>query len=353
MTQIAQLFMLILTAAMLSSCALLGMMMGDNVEAEKADRFEKATGHELLKMPIKEEKGGTPPLGYIFENGVFVKKVWGGRIEHSATGQNITLRYKKEDADKIKVFLGSDFSFGPELQNVNHFVLTLEDIHQYQLVDAQPLIEFMGKDSLPLLEQDFIISMIKVSKFSVQAFQKISAEFGAEYHPYPMVNLKGSTGTSAQRDDDQFGYNIFVGYKTYNGSHWLQDFESKPKINVAITHPADDATIPYAQTRVKGGISDYRMLTDEYRNRLRVYVITRNEFEDEWVLQPEARVGTDGKFESVVDLGTLRSGNGQRYSIAVFATYFAINKEANSKIPFLPFDKGRYLINVKREDRIP
>lgn len=333
---------------LLCQCAFLGALTDKDVEAEKADRFESATGHQILKIPLKEDK-----LGYVYDKGVFVKKVWGGKVEHSATGQTITLRYKKEDIDKIKLFLGDDLSLGPELQNIHHFVLTLEDIHQYQLVDPQPLIEFMGTENLPLIEQDFVVSMLKVSKFSVQAFQQIKGEFGAEYHPYPMVKLRGSTGTSVEREQEQMSYNIFIGYNLYNGVQWIQDFEKKPRVNMVISDPLNDAKIEYPLKRVRGQITDYTMLPDQFRNQLRVYVLARNEFDNHWLLQPEARLDTKGNFESVAQLGDLRVGNGQRYTIAVFATYFPVSQEANSKIPFVPFDKGKYLINVKREDRIP
>jgi hypothetical protein len=325
-----------------------GALFDPNVESETADHFERKTGHEILKIPLKEDK-----LGYVYEKGVFVKKVWGGKIVHNPIGENAILRYKKEDVDKIKVFLGDDFSIGPELQNIHHFVLTLENLSTYQLVDPQPLIEYMGQESLPLIEQDFVVSMVKVSKFSVQAFQQVKSGFGVEYYPYPMIKLSASTGSSVQREQEQTSYEIFIGYKLYNGESWIHDFEQKPSVNIMISDPANDAKLTYPLKQVRGCISDYKLLEKEYRTQLRVYVMTRDEFDAHWLLQPETRVGNDGNFEGVAQCGDLFAGNGHRYSIVVFATYFTINPAVNSKIPFLPFDKGKYLINVKREDRIP
>ena len=43
-------------------------------------------------------------------------------------------------------------------------------------------------------------------------------------------------------------------------------------------------------------------------------------------------------------------GDGHRYSVTAFATYFEINREVNANIPFLPFNKGMFLINVTRRD---
>lgn len=329
----------------LCSCALFSMLFEPDIQKEKEERFEQATGHQLLKIPLKEDK-----LGYIIDNGVFVKKVWGGKIVHSATGQNISLSYKREDFDKIKLFLGDDFSLGPELENVHHVVISLEDIQQYQLVDFQPLIEYMGQENLPLLQRDFVVSMLKVSKFNVTAFQKRAGEFGAEYHPYPMIKLRGSTGTGVQREDQQVGYNIFVGYKPYNGSEWLKNFEEMPKLDVWITQPDNNAIVKEVRARIRGTILRYPKLEDVYRNALRLYIMTRDEYEDQWILQPETRIDTDGNFEGVVRLGTLEAGNGHRYSVTAFATFFEINRDANPKIAFLPFNKGKYVINVKRED---
>ncbi|WP_419655887.1 hypothetical protein [Desulfosarcina variabilis] len=55
-------------------------------------------------------------------------------------------------------------------------------------------------------------------------------------------------------------------------------------------------------------------------------------------------------FEGVAHLGTLQSGDGHRYTIAAFVTYFQIIREVNSSIPILPFNKGKDIISVSRKD---
>lgn len=331
------------------SCAMWDSVFGPNIENEKEDIFFKKTGHQLLKIYVKEDK-----LGYIFDKGVFIKKAWGGRKIISHTGQDITLVYKRESFDKLKLFLGDDFDIGPHLDVVHYVEVHLNDVYQYQLTDVQPLIEYMGKESLPLLQQDFIASMIKVSRFSVEAYQKVAGEIAAVYRPYqlPMLKVKGSTGTSSSRTEDQVGYNIFVGYQLYNGTQWIQDFEETPKVEIWILNPNNDAIITRVRARIKGSIPNYYKLEEKYKNQLRVYLMTKDEYEDQWILQSKVTIDPDGRFEGIIKLGTLERGDGHRYSIAAFATYFDINREVNSKIPFLPFNKGKYQMYVTRKDEI-
>jgi hypothetical protein len=336
----------------LSSCALLGMIFGADTEGEKKDRFLAVTGHELLKIYSKEEK-----LGFIYDedrhgNDAFVKRAWGGKKIIQPTGQSIKLTYSYKEFDQIKLILAEELSVGPELENVHHIVLNLEDVHRYELVDVQPLMELMGKENISLLEKPFVISMLKVTKFSVEAFQKTMGRFGAEYRPYPLIKIKGSTGASSEKSQEQVGYNIFVGYKLYYGSKWIEHFEGMPKIDLWILKPEKDAVIGGERTRITGTILRYPNVLDEYKNRLRLYLMVQDENEDHWVLQPKARIDTEGYFEGIVRLGKSETGDGHRYSIAAFATYFDINREVNSNIPYLPFNKGKYIINVTRRDNL-
>ena len=176
-------------------------------------------------------------------------------------------------------------------------------------------------------------------------------QFGAEYRPYPMLKVGGKTGVSVHRKDEQIGYNVFIGYKLYNGSSWWDNnFESLPKVGVIINQPENESSIDRVRARVKGRIAQYNNLPEDDRNSLRMYIMTRSEYEDDWTLQSKATVDTEGLFEGIIKLGTLEKGNGHRYSVAAFVTYFDINRDVNSKIPFLPFNKGKYVIRVKRED---
>lgn len=335
-----------LFCVILCSCALLGLLFDPSIEEEKADRFFTATHHQLLRIFTKEEK-----LGYIYDNGIFVKKVWGGtKIKPQATGQTIKLTYTKKDFDSLKLILGEELSLGPGLENVHHVVLQLEDIYKYELIDFQPLIEYMGENDLDLLGKEFVVSMLKVSKFSVRGYQKVMGEFGAEYRPYPFVKIKGSTGMSSERGEEQIGYNLFVGCKVYSGKKWVENFNAMPKLDVWITKPTNNITIKRVRARVEGSILQYNTIADEYKNKLRLYIMTRDEYKDNWILQSKARIDTGGNFEGIVKLGSLEKGNGHRYSIATFVTYFKINRKVNSTIPFLPFNKGKYIVNVKRDD---
>ena len=337
---------LILTIGLLlASCAYLVDLFSANLQKEKEDRFLQATDHELLKIYSKEEK-----LGYVYDKGTLIKRVWGGEKIVQPTGQSIKLTYTRNDFDKLKLLLGDDLSVGPGLENVHHIIVYLEDIHKYELTNIQPLIEYTGKESEELLQRPFIVSMLKVTKLSIHAYQKFAGEFGAEYRPYPLVKLRGASGSSTQRGEEQVGYNIFVGYRLYDGSKWVQDFESMPKLDVWIVRPDNSATIDGVRVRIVGTVLQYRQLQEEYQNRLRLYLMVRDEYDDQWLLQPKARIDTEGRFESIVRLGTLEKGDGHRYSIAVFATYFEINRKVNSVIPFLPFNKGKYIINVTRRD---
>ena len=329
----------------LPSCALFGMLFTPNIEGEKKDRFLTATDHQLLKIYSKEEK-----LGYVYDNNIYVKKVWGGKKICQPTGQSIKLTYTQKDFDNLKVLLGDDLSLGPGLENIHHLELYLEDIHKCELIDIQPQIEYMGKEYTDLLRKPFIASMIKVTKMSIKAYQKVIGEFGAEYRPYPMIKLKGSTGTSSGREEEQVGYNVFVGYKTYDGSEWMQSFENMPKIDLWILRPEKNSIIKRDRVRITGSIVNYNKIEDDYKNRLRVYLMVRDEYFDNWILQSKTRVDNEGYFEGIVKLGTPESGDGHRYSIAAFATYFEINREVNSEIPDLPFNKGKYIINVTRKD---
>ncbi len=330
---------------LLCSCAFLGRLIDPDLETIKKDRFLSSTGHEMLKILFKEDR-----LGYIYENDFFVKKVWGGNVVTQAIGQNIEINYTKNDFDKLKLLLGDDLSLGPELENIDYITLKLEDIKRHELVDFQPLIEYMGKDEMETLKKPFVVSMLNVSKFSVEAYQKTTGEFGAVYRPYPGITLKGSTGTSGKKEDKQTSYNVFIGYKLYDGYRWIDNFQNMPKVDIWILAPKNDEIVNRVRTRVKGSLPYYSTIEEDYKNKLSLYIMTQNEYQDDWILQSKVRIDTQGFFEGIVKLGELEQGNGHRYSIAVFATYFKINREVNSKIPFLPFNKGKFVINVKRED---
>ena len=201
-----------------------------------------------------------------------------------------------------------------------------------------------------MLQKPFVISMIKVSKFGIEAYQKVIGEFGAEYRPYPFLKIKGSSGITSKEGEEQTGYNVFIGYKLYTGSDWIQDFSKMPKADILITDPNPNQMIDRVRARVRGSIINYHKIPDEYRNKIQLYLMIRNEYKDHWILQSKARIDTQGHFEGIVKLGTLEEGDGHRYSIAAFVSYFKINRKINSKIPLLPFNKGKYIINVKRED---
>ncbi len=329
----------------LSSCALLDSALDEDLVAKREDRFKASTGHELFKIYSKDDR-----LGYIYENGSFVKKVWGGKKIVSPSGQTIKLLYTRESFDKLKLFLGDDLSVGPGLENVHHFKVYLESVEKHELVDFQPLIEYMGENNIPTLEKPFIVSMIKVAKFSVEAYQKFNGDFGVEYRPYPLVKIKGSTGSGTKKSEEQTAYNIFVGYKTFEGQEWVNDFEAMPKVQLNIAQPENDEIIDRVRVRVRGAIEDYSLLSDVQKNQMQLYIMTRNEYEDDWLLQSKTTIDTEGFFEGIVKLGDLEKGNGHRYSIAVFVTYFKINRKVNSVIPILPFNKGKDIIYVKRED---
>ena len=335
----------LLVFSLLCSCAFLGRLIDSDLESVKKDRFLASTDHEMLKILFKEDR-----LGYIYENDFFIKKVWGGNVVTQAIGQNIEINYTKSDFDKLKLLLGDDLSLGPELEAIDYITLKLEDIKRHELVDFQPLIEYMGKDEMETLKKPFVVSMLNVSKFSVEAYQKTIGEFGAVYRPYPGITLKGSTGTNSKKEDKQTSYNVFIGYKVYEGYKWIENFEKMPKAEVWITTPKNDEIVNRVRTRVRGSLPYYNELEEEYKNRLSLYIMTQNEYEDDWVLQSKTRIDTQGYFEGIVKLGDLEKGNGHRYSIAAFVTYFKINREVNSKIPILPFNKGKYIINVKRQD---
>ena len=332
----------------LASCALLGRVFPPDLEEEKKDSFFEKTGHEMLKMLQKEQK-----LGYLCDNGVFIKKVWGGKIEEVSVRQDITLVYRRNDFDKLKLLLGSELSVGPGLENVYYIILKLEDIKQYRLDEPQPLIQYMGPESLELLQKPFVISMIKVTRYSVTAYQQGEAELEGVYIPHPLVRIQGSTGSKSTRESDEYGYNAFVGYKTYDGSEWVQKyFEHKPKADLVILNPLENDKIPEVRLRLQGSILNYSQIPEEYQNQLRIYLMVQDEYQnDYWLLQSKAVIDRKtGHFGGMLMLGTLQSGNGHRYSIVAFATYFDINREANSKIPFLPFNKGQALVNVQRQD---
>ena len=113
--KIIQSFFLLIAALSLHGCALLGLLFEPNLEEEKKDRFLAATGHELLQIYTKEEK-----LGYVYDNNVLIKKVWGGKKISQPTGQSLKLTYTRKDFDSLKVILGDDLSLGPGLENVHH-----------------------------------------------------------------------------------------------------------------------------------------------------------------------------------------------------------------------------------------
>ncbi len=236
------------------------------------------------------------------------------------------------------------------METVHHINVYFEDATKYELVDPQPLIEYMEPDSANLLEKEFIVSMIKVSHYRLEAYKKVKSEFGTEFRPYPMVRTDGSTGGSATRLDERTAFNIFVGYKLYQGQDWIIDFNRLPKVDLKISNPKHDARIDRVRTRVRGIIDGFPDMKDRYKNKMWLYIMVRDEYQDNWLLQKRATINALGEFEGVAHLGTLESGDGHRYSIAAFVTYFKLNREVNSSIPILPFNKGKDIISVSRKD---
>ncbi len=339
-------FFIFLCCLSLFSCALFGRIFPPDLEQEKQDRFLAATGHDMLKILFQEDR-----LGYVFENDIFVKKVWGGKVVEQAVNQEIRIVYERKDFDKLKLFIGDDLSIGPSLENIHYMILRLENVKRYELVDFQPLVAYMGTHNVELLKKPFVASMIKAAKYSVEAYQKMSSEIEGAYIPHPMVMIKAKTGTESKNSDEQYGYNAFVGYKLFDGSQWILDFEKTPKVQVYINSPQDNEVIKNVRVRIKGSLIDYHQLPEHYKNQLRLYVMVRNEYQDDWILQTKARLDpNNGKFEAIALLGDLERGNGHRYSVVAFVSYFDINRESNSTFPFLPFNKGQYLVNVQRND---
>lgn len=329
----------------LSACSVIGYLTAPDAQHLAEQRFAGITGHKLMNIYTKEDM-----LGYIYEDGNFRKKVWGGKVIVSPTGQDIKLVYTRENFDKLKLFLGSDFSIGPGLETVHHINVYFEDVYKYELVDQQPLIEYMGADSLSLLKEKFIVSMIKVSHYRMEAFKKIKGEFGTEFRPYPMAKVDASSGGATSSGDERKAFNIFVGYKLNQGKDWIQDFDKMPKVTVNIAHPAPDERIDRVRTRVRGNIEAFSSLNERFKNKMWLYIMVRDEYEDDWRLQKRATINAQGEFEGVAHLGSLELGDGHRYSIAAFVTYFQLNREVNSSIPILPFNKGKDVISVSRKD---
>lgn len=311
--------------------------------------MEEKTGHNFTPFLEAEHK-----LGYIMQDRFFVKQAWGGNVAETSLGQDITCTFTYKDFDKVRAFIGTDFNVSPSLEGVDMVRLRLENIKRYELKDPQPLIQYLGEENRKILEQPFVFSMIKASKFSIEAYQKTSVDTEAAYVPHPMVKLHAKTGFTHEGSQENVGYEAFVGYQILSGKDWLADFESKPKVTVRITSPVPNAIIDKPRIRVKGTIPDYLMLPDEYKNQLRLYLMVRSQqLGNDYVLLPKLQIDPNsGNFEGIVTLGTLDEGDGHRYSIVAFATYFEVNRTVNAKIPHLPFNKGQALVNVTRRDEL-
>lgn len=329
----------------LSSCSAISYFIAPKAQKLTEDRFYEITGHQLLDVYTKQNM-----LGYVYDKGRFLKQVWGGKVVSSPTGQDVKLVYTRENFDKLKFFLGSDFSVGPALETVHHINVYFEDVYKFDLVDHQPLIKYMGEENCDLLEKPFVVSMIKVSHYRLEAYKKINGEFGTEFSPYPMAKISAETGGSTSQEDERKAFNVFVGYRLYKGKDWIGDFEKYPKVDVKIDSPTPDAIINRVRTRVRGRVANYPSLNDDYKNKMWLYIMTRDEYQDNWRLQKRATIDAQGMFEGVAHLGTLESGDGHRYNIATFVTYFQLNREVNSSIPILPFNKGKDIISVSRKD---
>ena len=322
------------------------MITRPNPLKKQTEQFESMTGHTMLAVHTTEDK-----LGYILDNGTFVKQVWGGRTVVSSAGESMEFTYTRENFDKLRLFLGDQFNWGVSLETAHHVDVSLEDIQRYEIVDYQPLVEYMGEQFADLVKHEFVVSMIKVTKFSMRAYKKVTGKFGTEFQPYPLARVAAETGGSLTDSNEYAGYNVFVGYRMYDGYKWWDNnFEKMPKVTVEIESPAPDSVIDRVRTRVRGSVKEFSKLPDAVRTRMRLYVMTRDEYEDNWLLQSKATIDEEGVFEGIARLGTLDAGDGHRYSLAVFVTYFDLNREVNSTIPYLPFNMGKQTLMVTRKD---
>lgn len=347
-------FCFVLLCVPLASCALshqfcVKIGLCKTGEETAVSCMEEKTGHQFTPFLEAEHK-----LGYVTQDRFFVKQVWGGNVVETSLGQDVTCTFTYRDFDQVRAFIGSDLSVSPSLEGVDMVRLRLENIKRYELKDPQPLIQYLGEENRNDLEKPFVFSMIKASKFSIEAYQRTSFETEAAYIPHPAVKLQAKTGFSKEGSQDNVGYDAFVGYQVMDGREWLAQFEQKPKVTVKITTPVADAIIDKPRIRVKGIIPDYHTLPDEYKNQLRLYLMVRSQqLGTDYMLLPKLQIDPNsGYFEGIVTLGTLDEGDGHRYSIVAFVTYFEINRTANAKIPHLPFNKGQAVVNVTRRDEL-
>lgn len=192
---------MVLAPVIFCSCATISFFRQPDLQKKQKERFETMTGHTMLAIHATE-----PKLGFVMDDGVFVKKVWGGREMVSAGGENIELTYTRENFDRLRLFLGDQVSFGTSLETAHHIDVSLEDMRRYELADWQPLIEYMGEQSEGLIQQDFVVSMIKVTKFSMRAYKKVTGTFGTEFQPLPLARAGVETGGSTTEGTEYVGY---------------------------------------------------------------------------------------------------------------------------------------------------
>ena len=335
---------------------------------EAVDTLQKLTGHKTLSpwrqpnvaergLPVEELLGHT--VSADSTSGVSIgPAMWNGRLVGlSDADQSIDLELTGKTFLEFKPTLERLFGLAFSA-NKSYLVKLQVRWHAIRLDDPQPRLEFLGDEEL--YRRPYIQSVAYASYVKIETFLEREVKGKILVEPLPLVSISTGAGARQTEGHTTEATNVIFGYLPQTGTDWYERRVAKyPQVKLKISTPSDEQVIKSPKVRVRVSVEDYTALGPS-QGDLQIYAWVQRIGGNQGYLSPigaPVDVG-NGVFELVTNLGELDEGNGERYSIVVFALFYKLqNVESRTALQVTSFtrparDNGRVSVVVARKDEV-
>ncbi|MGF1468167.1 MAG: hypothetical protein ACFCGT_18765 [Sandaracinaceae bacterium] len=351
--------------AILSAC---GAPQLPDAEQGAIDTLEQLTGHRHLHpwrtpevltsgLQVDEFLGRTVVSqtdGHLELGGL----AWHGPVVGiDDADRPIRLELQGEEFFELQTALERLFGLGFETGRTYRVRLNLA-WHPIRLQEPQPTLEFLGDDGI--YGRPFVSSLAFASRMTIETFVERTIEGGIELVPLDIAEISTRAGQSQTRDNTMEASNVIFGFRTTDGADWQSErIGQRPQLDLELLKPEPEQIIQSPRVSIQVKVRGYQELGPE-RGDLQIYA---------WIQQIGANTGTvspigapvdleNGVFELLTNLGGLDDGNGERYSVVVFALFYRLyNVNERTQLPTTSYtrparDNGHASVVVTRQDII-
>jgi hypothetical protein len=334
------------------------------------DTLEQLTGHRHLhpwRSPevLSEGLQVDDLLGHVVvtddPNGGGIAlggRAWTGPVVGlDDTDRSIQLELQGERFVELRTAL--ERLFGLDFETGRSYRVRLEVAwHPIRLTAPQPTLEFLGDETI--YDRPFVSSLAFASRMRIETFVERRIEGGIELVPLSIGEISTRAGMREERSNTMTASNVIFGVQTLDGSDWQRDrIDARPQLALQVIEPRPEQVIQSPRVRIQVEVPDYADLGPE-RGDLQIYAWIQQVGSNRGVVSPigaPVDLGA-GVFELITNLGGLDDGNGERYSIVVFALFYRLyNVDARTQLPTTSFtrparDNGHASVVVTRQDVI-